>query len=553
MSLKDTCECGLTLNEAAQFLEAIKSEPLHVSKALIIEKFLNSYSGKKGSAAVMYMLFSLLGGRAVDIGPKKLLASICKITRKNLEDISKISSEVGDVPATISKLVYEKVEEEEVCACAGADIISRYFAKETCGVYDVHEGILAKSSQKTREWILRVLLRDHKLGMGRKMLEKNLGGSAHELFKKKFLSFQEFLQFQEVSGKSCTEQKFPMQPVRPALAAIYKSPKQLFKNSVAEIKYDGERIQIHRTGEGVYSFYSRSLKELCPHKTNGLARDIENCVRGNPKNFVLDGEILAVDEGTGKILPFGSLGRIKMEEAGAKVFLVLFDIMFLDGISLLTTSLKERRQILSNLIEEVPNRVALSKFYEFGNTLELQNIFERAISEGMEGLMIKDLAGNYEPDTRRWLKMKKDHIESANMSDTCDLVIIGTYRGKGKRGGKIGSVLVGSWCRKLCKCVAVCRASSGLSEKCLEYLDKILCADQSTRNIPEWVLLPKHVKAPDLFVTSLEMSVVLEIVGFEMNKNNGFVSIRFPRVKRIRSDKGWKESTEYDNLKNLLK
>lgn len=74
----------------------------------------------------------------------------------------------------------------------------------------------------------------------------------------------------------------------------------------AEIKYDGERVQIHKKGDS-FHFYSRSLKSVTEHKV-GFFREVikKSCPHGD--TMILDGEVLMVDKHTSKPLPFGTLG-----------------------------------------------------------------------------------------------------------------------------------------------------------------------------------------------------------------------------------------------------
>lgn len=74
----------------------------------------------------------------------------------------------------------------------------------------------------------------------------------------------------------------------------------------AEIKYDGERVQIHKKGSS-FSFFSRALKPVTDHKIHFFREVIKSsCPHGD--SMILDGEVLMVDKHTGKPLPFGTLG-----------------------------------------------------------------------------------------------------------------------------------------------------------------------------------------------------------------------------------------------------
>jgi DNA ligase-3 len=61
-------------------------------------------------------------------------------------------------------------------------------------------------------------------------------------------------------------------------------------------------------------------------------------------------------------------------------------------------------------------------------------MINRVIREGLEGLVLKDPHGHYEPGKRHWMKMKKDYLAEGAMADTADLVVLGAWLGTGNKG-----------------------------------------------------------------------------------------------------------------------
>jgi DNA ligase-3 len=94
----------------------------------------------------------------------------------------------------------------------------------------------------------------------------------------------------------------------------------------AEVKYDGERVQIHKQGDE-FQYFSRNLKSVLPHKTEDFAEYLPQALPCD--SVILDGEILLAEAGTGEPLPFGTLGvRKKLQHEGATVCLFIFDILY---------------------------------------------------------------------------------------------------------------------------------------------------------------------------------------------------------------------------------
>ena len=112
-----------------------------------------------------------------------------------------------------------------------------------------------------------------------------------------------------------------------------------------EYKYDGLRGQVHFQ-DGKVTIYSRNLENMTEQYP-----DIVEFVQENFKNldsFILDSEIVAVDIKKGRILPFQVLSTrrrkdVKQSEISVQVCLYMFDLLFLNGKSLLSETFLHRR------------------------------------------------------------------------------------------------------------------------------------------------------------------------------------------------------------------
>ena len=108
-----------------------------------------------------------------------------------------------------------------------------------------------------------------------------------------------------------------MTPVLPMLAEACRSVEQAMRKCpngfYAEIKYDGERVQVHKEG-AKFDYFSRSLKPVQPHKVQHLKDYIPKAFPGCD-SLIIDSEVLLVDTNTGKPLPFGTLGKHKVGES----------------------------------------------------------------------------------------------------------------------------------------------------------------------------------------------------------------------------------------------
>ena len=227
-----------------------------------------------------------------------------------------------------------------------------------------------------------------------------------------------------------------MQPVQPMLAQPCKSIDMAFQkcpNGVySEIKYDGERVQLHKQGKQ-FKFYSRSLKPVLPHKVQLFQSHIPTAFPGG-SDMILDAEVLMVDNNTGKPLPFGTLGKHKGSGfKDATPCLFVFDIMFYNGENLMNQPMKKRRELLESQMVEVGNNVKFSELTKISSKAELGRMIKSVLDQGLEGLVLKDASSLYEPGKRHWLKVKKDYLAEGAMADTADLVVLGGWFGTGNK------------------------------------------------------------------------------------------------------------------------
>eukprot|EP01132_Coremiostelium_polycephalum_P009372 gene9372-11513_t len=354
-----------------------------------------------------------------------------------------------------------------------------------------------------------------------------------------------------------------MTPIKPMLPKAVKSIddiiSQCSESFFAEIKYDGERIQIHKDGNS-YSCFSRNLKPLLPWKVEEVKPYIPKSTKAN--QIILDGEILLVDTKTGVPLPFGTLSTHKKTGfTDATVCVFLFDILYLNGKSLIHLPITERRKILEQNVTVIKHRIELAEVTTIegvSDKVKFNNLLNRAISEKLEGLVIKDGNSEYEPGCRHWIKIKKDYLQG--MADSADLLVLGGYYGTGSYGGLITVFLLGVYDSENKVYKTLVKASSGIDDKTIKniqplLLEKMTKISKDITKIPSWINCTKQY-APDYIIKSYKDSLVLEIESAEMTKSNhhssGY-SMRFPRIIKIRDDKDYKSATNFKELMELAK
>jgi DNA ligase-1 len=282
----------------------------------------------------------------------------------------------------------------------------------------------------------------------------------------------------------------------------------------AEFKYDGSRFQFHKKGNWA-RMYSRRLEDV----TGALPDVIQQLMGATAHDVILDGEVIAIRDG--RPMPFQSVlrrFRRRHDIAGAQEAIGMvpnvFDILYLDGETLIGLPFEERRRRLGSVVTQylAPQTVS-------ADPSVIRKTYEDALAAGHEGIMIKVRSSQYTPGQRgkNWIKIKPE-------VDTLDLVVIGAEWGEGKRAHVFGSFLVA--CQDASgKLVPLSRVATGFSDDQLSEVYDLL-KDSVIKKAGKEVT----------FEPSLVFEVGYSELQASQNYEGGF-ALRFPRFIRIRDDK----------------
>lgn len=210
-------------------------------------------------------------------------------------------------------------------------------------------------------------------------------------------------------------------------------------------------------------------------------------------------------------------------------------------------------------MKEIPNRIMFSEMEEIHKPGDLAKMIAEVLKLGLEGLVLKDLKSIYEPGKRHWLKVKKDYLFEGAMADTADLIVLGAWYGTGKKGGMMSVFLMGCYNPNSKRFCTVTKVHTGHDDKTLEKLQSELDMEkisQDSSKVPSWLNCTKTM-IPDFVAKDPKKQPVWEITGAEFTRHDVHtadgISIRFPRVTRIRDDKSWETATNLQELQQLYK
>ncbi len=356
------------------------------------------------------------------------------------------------------------------------------------------------------------------------------------------------------------------------------------ENVYVQPKFDGLRCQIHKWDESkvgkegvkerVWHEYMKSKNE----DTGSLfgsgvsnrfnvrlfTRNLEDVTEMFPEiveyarnlkegSFIMDSEIVGWNYKKEKFLSYQETMQrrrkysieSKREDIPVKAF--VFDLLYLEGKSLVLEDTKERISLLEEVIGDTQGSIILaeSKIIPVGK--EVEEYFNMSVEKGLEGIIVKDLKGGYRPGTRNyeWIKMKKSMDKE--LVDTIDMVVVGYYKGSGRRSEfGLGAILGAIYNEELGVYDAICKIGTGMSDDMLRDLNSKLSREvigKCSKDVrvgdtlkPDVWVVPKYTITVDADEITKNISTSKELIG-------GGLSLRFPRLIEFDRDKSVEDIT----------
>lgn len=344
-------------------------------------------------------------------------------------------------------------------------------------------------------------------------------------------------------------------PILPCLCQRIPSADEMIKKMgmvAVEPKYDGVRVMVHYEN-GTVKTFSRNLEN-----TTAMFPELQNIGKQvNAREVILDSEAVGVDLKTGKLISFQETTTRKRKHDIAQMLLrvplkfFVFDILYKDGKSLLSVPFSQRRALLEKTITRSALLVVSDQIVTDSASV-LRKYHDEQLKRGLEGAVIKKWESPYEPGRRgfTWVKFKEEEGKNGNLTDTIDAVVMGYYRGEGKRAGfGIGAFLVGV--RKNDSFVTLTKVGTGVSDDLWKELKKAFSRQSSAVRPKQYEEVHKTL-IPDVWVSP---KIVVEIAGDNLTKSpthGAGIAVRFPRLVRIRDDKSPTDVTTITELEDYV-
>ncbi len=443
---------------------------------------------------------------------------------------------------------------------------------------DLLAGLLARATPLEARYLLRLVTGGLRLGIGTPTILDALaqvhagGRAARPVLERAYNICCDLGQVAAIlarGGLAAVEQLQvrPGNPVRAMLAQRLSDGAEILAKlggqCAAEYKYDGVRVQAHRTADGAIELFTRRLERVSsqfPDVVELLAAGL------GPAEAIVEGEVVAFDPSAGELHPFQEVMFRRRKHGIAEavrdvpVGLFCFELLFADGKDLTTWSYPQRRARLAEAITVSP-RLRLTTATQVSDPAALEAAFEQAVTDGCEGLVCKSVspAASYQAGARGWLwiKLKRDY--RTELSDTVDLAVVGAFAGRGRRRGLYGALLLAAYDPAADVFRSVSKCGTGFSDADLAALPARLAPLARPHK-------PARVDARQEADFWFEPGLVLEILSAELTlspnytagwgqiKEQAGLAMRFPRFTgRWRDDKAATDATTTGELIDLYR
>ncbi len=349
-------------------------------------------------------------------------------------------------------------------------------------------------------------------------------------------------------------------PLRPQLAERLPNPEAVIKKLGTvgvQPKYDGLRVQIHKDADEV-SIFSRNLESMTEMFPELVAAAAELEV----ETVILDGEAIAYNAESEEYVPFQeTTARRRKEgisEMAARVPMraFVFDVMFRDGSDLTPLPYERRFEIIQELLRESDTLVTAPLMKTDSADVLTQELLDN-ISRGLEGIVAKRLDSPYQAGARNfnWVKLKRN--TSGQLNDTIDVVLLGFYRGKGKRAEfGTGALLAGVYDSDKDEFVTITKLGTGLSDQGWRDIYQRL----TSLEVAEKPARVSSTLVPDAW---LKPAIVVEVLADEitpsprhtagMSGDRPGFALRFPRIVSLRTeDKKPEDATTVREIREMF-
>ncbi|KZT27881.1 ATP-dependent DNA ligase [Neolentinus lepideus HHB14362 ss-1] len=442
------------------------------------------------------------------------------------------------------------------------DELSEYGGKQ-----DVQSKLLQRvynrSTPEDQRWIARIILKDMQINIKETTVFSVFHPDAQDLYNTcsdlKKVAWELWDPKRRLKEEDKTIQLF-----RAFAPMLCKRPTHKLEESIKEMqgrtfyieeKLDGERVQLHKRGNEFW-YCSRKGKDYTylygKHIGAGsLTPYIASAFDERVDDIILDGEMLVWDPVSERNLSFGTLKTAALDrtkkELNPRPCFKIFDLLYLNGMSLIGKSCKFRKRNLRSCLKEVKGRIEFVTEWEGKTAKDVRTRMDEVMANRGEGVILKHPDSEYVLNGRNkdWIKVKPEYID--NMGETVDVLVVAGNWGTGWRSGGVSTLICAVLDDRHAnededepKYSTFVRIGSGLSYADYVWVRSKRWKTWDAKNPPTFLRTSRKGREDkgDIYLEP-EDSFILKVKAAEITPSDQYhmgYTMRFPRALSIRDD-----------------
>ena len=482
------------------------------------------------------------------VSSKTLVKIISRATGKSEDEITRVWKNEGDLGNAAEQMVENKTQQrlmsKELTVENVVERLQKVAKMEAKGLSQSVDqdkkqselaDLLSSADPVEARYLARIIINNLRLGVAEGTIRDALseaffdGENTQEIQR----AYDFSNDFSEVS-KACRKgldavKSIELELNRPVNSMLAKKVntieegfEEVGKPASIDYKYDGMRAQIH-IKDGDVKVFTRRLEDVTKQFPDVVSQVEENI---DSDNCILDTEIVGYNPEDGSMIPFQKLSkRIKRKYEIQKlkeqipVTVRPFDLIYLQE-PILERPYSERWDRLREVVTESEDDLELVDHEKTENPEQVQEMQQRSLSQGHEGIMMKNLDAEYKPGNRVGYMVKLKPV-----METLDLAIVGAKWSEGRRSDWLGRLFIGCYDEENDTYQEVGKMATGLT-------------DEQFQEITE--KLKPLITEEDGRKVEVRPEVIVEVEYEEIQESPTYSSgyaLRFPRMKRFREDK----------------
>jgi DNA ligase 1 len=528
--------------------EAIAATPAKLEKIRLLADYLRGLTSEQLPIATPYFTgkaFAQSDPRTLQVGWAVIFRALQAATNISDAEFHRVASTHGDASKTAFEVLDGRTTPQPFSIRESGELFENlHRARGPIAKAELLRNRFSKLSAREGQYIVKILTGDLRIGLREGLVEEAIAkafGASLEQVKEANMLLGNVGQIALLASRNdlARAELSIFRPIKCMLATPEPTAEAVWDRFAEaaganrepalsapatvylEDKFDGIRAQLHRSAQQV-EIFSRDLRRI-----TGQFPELADQARNFQEELIIDGEIIAFEEG--RDLTFFDLQkRLGRKSDGDDLFaraaadvpvaFVIFDLLWLNGRSLLKIPLHERRKHLNSV--RLPSHFQVARVMPVHSAAEIEKAFQQARQRLNEGLMIKDPESFYLPGNRGmfWFKLKRELA-------TLDVVVVGAEFGHGKRNNVLSDYTFAVRDETSGDLLPIGKAYSGLTDAEIAELTERF--KQNT--------IADHGRYREV-----KPDVILEVAFNSIQPSQRHASglaLRFPRIKAIRRDK----------------